>query len=305
MPEKKKKCFTDRKDGRRIKDLDDMHVVIPYILPNRTDNEAVMGECIEIENALNYIKEKNEKLPDGEFKYTLFHLITAALAKTIYLRPKMNYFIQGHRFFERNEISFSFVIKKRFEDTSHEALAKVVAQKGLDTSIIDQIYGKIKEEVFSVRKKKATDETTKKMNKYKKLPRFLLKAVCSIVKFLDYHGWLPSSFTKYDPYFSSVFISNLGSIKLNANYHHLVNYGTNSIFLIIGEKKKCPIYIDDNNFVLKDCVSICFTIDERIADGVYFAKSIKLFKHIIANPSILDEKLETEVDCDLSLSNKL
>ena len=35
-------------------------------------------------------------------------------------------------------------------------------------------------------------------------------------------------------------------------------------------------------------VDIGATLDERIADGFYFARSLKLIKHILANPELLD-----------------
>ena len=40
-----------------------------------------------------------------------------------------------------------------------------------------------------------------------------------------------------------------------------------------------------------DVVDIGATLDERIADGFYFARSLKLVKHIFANPALLDRPL--------------
>lgn len=304
MTEKRKRRFGDRKDGYRLKNLADIQIIMPYALPNRTDNEAVLNESLEFEKALEFIKSKNENRQHENFKYTIFHFLTAAIAKTIYFRPKMNWFIKGHRFYERNEISFSFVVKKQFEDTSHEALAKVVAPSEGEGSLIDGIYEQVRSQVFTVRKTEKIDETTKKMGVYGKLPRWLLRFVVHCVNVFDYHGWLPTSFTKDDPYFSTVFMSNLGSIKMNANYHHLANYGTNSVFIIIGEMKKKPVFKDDGTFEMKNMVDISLTIDERIGDGVYFAKSIKLLRYIIANPQLVDLPIESPVDCDLNLYNK-
>ena len=112
---------------------------------------------------------------------------------------------------------------------------------------------------------------------------------------LDYLGWTPESLMKDDPYYTTVFLTNLGSIKMDANYHHLANYGTNSIFGIIGEKKKRPFYNDDGSYEMKDSVNVSLTIDERIADGVYFAKSLKLIKAILERPEVLDEPYDAEV----------
>ena len=121
--EKYKRRFGDRHDARwlRPKDIDSMHVMMPFMMPNRADNEAVMHELIDLTAIEKYIAEKN--VEGVEFKYTFFHVLCAALAKTVVLRPALNRFYQGKRLYERNEIVLSFVVKKKFVDSSPEALA--------------------------------------------------------------------------------------------------------------------------------------------------------------------------------------
>ena len=107
--EKKKRRWGDRKDGVLLRDLDGMHFITPLIYPNRCDNEAYISETIDLTNINAYLKQKNET--ETEFPYTMFHLIVAALIKTITLRPKMNRFIANKNFYQRNEVSASFVVK--------------------------------------------------------------------------------------------------------------------------------------------------------------------------------------------------
>ncbi len=294
--EKRKKHRKDRKDGRWVKEADAMHHFMPYLIPNRADNEASLCETFDMTEALKYLEEKNKDLHEEHgYHYTLFHLITAALAKVIYFRPKLNYFIQGHRLYERNEISFAFVIKKMLSDNAEEALCILrVGKKG--TVPIDELYTKIRDRVFSVRRKNEIDGSTDIMTKLVKLPRFLLKFVTRILKFWDYHGITPRSLSKDDPYYTSVFISNLGSIKMKADYHHLTNYGTNSFFLIINEMKKTPVFNQDGTYEMKNTIDMALTIDERIADGIYFGNSIKMMKKILSNPWILDMPIETPIE---------
>ncbi len=68
-----------------------------------------------------YIAKRNET--ETDFPYTYFHLVLAALMKTITLRPKLNRFIVNSNFYQRNEVSASFVVKKQFSDKGAEALA--------------------------------------------------------------------------------------------------------------------------------------------------------------------------------------
>ena len=121
MSKKTKKRFGDRRDAVLIRDADPMHSFMPYLLLGRTDNEAVLNDEVDLTAVTRYLEEKNASSPD--FKYTIFHVVLAAIAKTVYLRPAMNRFLQGHRTYQRNDINFSFVVKRAFSDTTIMASA--------------------------------------------------------------------------------------------------------------------------------------------------------------------------------------
>ncbi len=277
----------DRRDGFLVKESDPMHLMMPYLMPNRADNEALLDETIDLGAINRYLEEKNASSP--EFKYTFFHIICAALVRTIAERPKMNRFYIGYRLYDRKEISLSFVVKKMFADDAPETLAIVKYDPKKDESPVEQIYSQVKKIVFSVRKENATDGATDAMAILTKLPRPILRLVMKTLDWLNYHDWYPKGFMECDPYFSTAFLSNLGSIRMNADYHHLANWGTNSVFVIIGEKKATPFFEPDGTYTMREALNIGFTIDERIADGYYFAKSIKLFKALLDHPELLDK----------------
>lgn len=292
MAEKKNRA--DRYDGTRISKLDPMHIFMPYLLPKRTENEAVMNELIEMGPVLEYVARKNADEP--EFKYTMFHVICAAVAKTIALRPKLNYFIINRKYYERNNISLAFTVKKRFVDDSSEALAIVKLFKDSDASPIDEVYSQIKKVVCEVRHENRDDGATDVMGVLTKIPGFVLNFVVKLLFFMDRHGLLPKSLVNLDPYHCSVFLSNLGSIKMSATYHHLAEWGTNSFFAIIGEMKKRPVYNPDGSVDVKDALEVGLTIDERIADGLYFINSMKLLKYILANPELLERPISEKIE---------
>ncbi len=129
-----------------------------------------------------------------------------------------------------------------------------------------------------------------------KLPRWLLKLVTGIINKLDNRGKLPKSMTESDPYCSSVFVSNLGSIKMHASYHHLTNYGNNSLFAIIDEKHLHPFFDENGNCEMREALRLGLTVDERIADGTYFAKSVRLMKKLLENPELLEQPINTPVE---------
>ncbi len=292
--ENRKKNRKDRKDGYFVAETDPLHAIAPYLLPNRADNEAFLTEMMDMTNVIRYIEKKNENNP--EFKYTFFHFICAAIGKTIVLRPKMNRFYSGHRLYDRKDIIFSFVVKKKFSDSGEEVLATVKLDPESDVPPLEQIYEKVKKIVYSVRKNKETDSATDKMNILLKMPRPILRFAVKIMNWLEYHGHYPQSLMCDDPYYSSVFLSNLGSIKMSADYHHLANRGTNSIFVVIGEKKPTVFLAEDGTLEVREGLKLSWTIDERIADGFYFANSIKILKKMFENPELIERPIKEAIE---------
>ena len=288
----------DRKDGKLVISSDPMHDFMPYIMGNRTENEALANVTLDMTAVVDFLKKKNDASP--EFKYTIFHVVVAALAKTLYLRPNLNRFIAGHRCYDRYDISFTFTGKSKMTDKGGEFITIVKAEK-TEQSLVDQMHDKICAEVYKVRKSSAeqgelTDGTSKMMTIFNKIPRPILRLVIRFLNWLVYHDWVPQAIRDVDPYLSSIFISNLGSIKMEANYHHLINWSLNSIFVIANRMYKQPFFNEDGTYEMKDGMNISVTIDERIADGFYFAKSLELFKNILAHPEMLEDPLGEPID---------
>lgn len=275
----------DRYDAKLVKNADSMHKLMPYIMPNRTDNEAVSSIDVDLTNALKYLEEKNKENP--RFRYTIFHLICAACAKTFYLRPKLNRFYSGKHLYERKDVLLTFVVKKQFADSSDEGIAIIKMDKKSNVSPIDQIHDKVEKIIYKVRKNNINDTTTDIMETFFKFPAFIVKILISTLLWLQNIGLYPKSLAKEDPYFSSIFLSNLGSIKLDAQYHHLANWGTNSFFAIV------------NTISPDNHVKLGITVDERIADGYYFSKSNRILKYLLENPTLLDLPYNEELNLDV------
>jgi hypothetical protein len=292
----RKKNRRDRYDGWYVSGLDSMHVMMPYFFGPRTKNEAVMSEVMDLTEVDKYLAKKNADNPD--FKYTWFHFFVAALAKAWLLRPKMNYFIAGHRYYERKKIQISFVVKRQFNEAAEEAEAKFVLDRE-GGSPVDQVHDYVQSYVQKVRVEDKTVGVTNALNVIQKLPRPLFRLLASILNWMEYHGWYPKSLADDDPCYSSIFVTNLGSIKLHADYHHLFDWGNNSVFAVISEKKMRPFFNEDGSYDMRNTIKLGLTIDERIADGYYFANTVKLVRHIFAHPELLDEPAATPIDYDI------
>ena len=290
----RKKDRRDRYDGWYVKGLDSMHVMMPYFFGPRTKNEAVMSEVIDLTEVDKFLAKKNAR--EGvDFKYTWFHFIVAALSKAIMLRPKMNYFIAGHRYYERKKIQISFVVKRQFSEDAEEAEAKFVFDPE-GGSPVDQVHDYVKAYVQKVRVEDKTVGVTNALNVIQHLPRPVFRLLSGTLKWMEYHGWYPKGLAKDDPCYSSVFVTNLGSIKLHADYHHLFDWGTNSFFAVISEKKMRPIFKEDGSYEMRNTLKMGLTIDERIADGYYFAKTVRLVRYMFEHPELLDVPASTPIE---------
>ena len=278
-----------RKDGIRVTNMDATHKIMPYIMKNRTEAEVYTTERIDITKLMKYLDKLNKT---SEEKITLFHAVITAMAKTIYNKPLLNRFVAGRRFYDRNNISFSFIAKNKLEEDAEERI--VIIKTNYDMNLLD-ISNKIVTTVNQTRK-----ENTNSMNDTLKLVTSFPRCITNIIMWafnkMDYFGIVPKSISDTDFNYTSVLLSNLGSIKCDSCYHHLNNYGTNSIVSTIGVIKEEKTTTPTGKETIKKYVDISFTLDERIADGFYFAKAIKLFKYILENPKLLEEELYTKVE---------
>ncbi len=287
--EKQPRKWGDRPDAVWVKDAPGLNVIMANLYPNRTDCEVYLHQEIDVTELLKFIDEKNG--PDAPFKTTLFHCFVTMFARVINERPYLNRFVQGRRIYQRDEISISFVAKRRFADHSEEALMQYIA-KGPDT--LADISRFIVGEVHEMRETPKAQGIDDVINKFAKMPRLLLMLAIRIIRWLDFWGKTPRVLREGDSNCATLLLSNLGSIRCPAVYHHLNNYGTTSVLVTIGAIHKVPTVMDDGSVVLRDFVDIGATLDERIADGFYFARSLKLIQHICHHPELLDQPLEED-----------
>ena len=281
-----KRKWGDRRDGRRVK-VTGLQTIMASLWPKRTDCEVYLHDTIDVTKMLEFVDKKNHEHP--EVKTTFFHCVIAAAAKMVNERPLMNRFIQGRRTYERYEISVAFVAKLAFDDHAEEALMFFVP-KATDT--VDNVSRMVVDKVNKVRsqggKKAGVDEM---LDKIAAFPRPIVMLICKIVRWLDFWGKNPAALTEGDPNYSTVFLSNLGSIKCPAVYHHLNNYGTNSMMITIGTIHDEERLMPDGSKQIRKMCDIGATLDERIGDGFYFARSLKLVQYICENPEILDKPI--------------
>lgn len=281
-----------RRDGIRVKGLDGYHNILPYVMDKRTESEVSITEQFDVTDLVAYMKKRNEE--EG-VNIKIFHAICTAVARTIYHRPRLNWFISGRTFYERKDITLSFVVKQKFEDDAEETLMFLKVEPDMN---IDAVSKLILGDVQKVRREK-TNDLDKLMNFVGSLPRPFLEVFFGSLRVLEYHGIMPKSLTAGDPNYSSVMLSNLGSIGSDSCYHHLNNYGTCSFMFTIGVLHKEQKLMPDGTWQERYVINCTATLDERLADGFYNAKSLRIARYLLEHPLALEEEISKPVPVEL------
>jgi hypothetical protein len=291
-----------RSDGTFIKDLPYFTRMLPYILPTRTESSIYFEQNFDVTKALAYVRAANASAdrPQGQKRLTLFQVFLCAAVRTIALRPKLNRFVAGLRYYRRNKIVFNFVAKKQLTDGGEE-INVTLPFSPYET--LSTLPPKVAEYVARIKRGEATD--TDDLNAFlAKLPRFVNRIVTGLLFFLDYHNGLPYSFIKGMPFFSTIFFTNVGSVGIDAPFHHNFEFGTCGLFVAIGKIRRERFVDAEGKAAEREMVKVTFTYDDRIADGIYCGRAIDLLRTLVEDPSSLERppELSAELLAELALT---
>lgn len=277
--------FGKRSDGKRIKTIDPFFKLIPHIMFERHDASNSMNLKVDCAALDAYIAKKREE----NISINYMHIIIASIVRIFALKPHLNRFVMNGRLFKRNKIYVSFSVKKKLKEEAEESTIKLEFE---GTENIFEIKEKVDEgirETCAIQKDNSTDKTAKI---FSILPNFFLKYSIKFCKFLDRHGMLPKAIIKASPFHTSCFLTNLKSIHMNYIYHHLYDFGTTGMFVSMGKEAMEPVVNQNGEVVPAKIMNLGIVADERLCDGFYHANSLRLFKRIIENPTVLEKRLE-------------
>lgn len=275
--------FGHRVDGKRVKGMGIIEKAEPFFMPMRID-------------AVNYIKAEVPCTPLDEFiarekkngiSYSYMHLAIATIVRIMYLRPKHNRFIVNGVVYQRNKIMVSMDIKKKLADDGENLTLKFEFTGKENIEEIKNIVDSTIAENLS----KGEDATTKFIKHLTWTPAWVLRFALAIFRFMDKHGMLTKGMIKASPFHTSCFFTNLKSIKLGYIYHHLYNFGTTSMFVSMGKERMMPVVENNRDLKVAKMAELGISLDERVADGYYMAKTLRLMKDLLSNPDNLKEKM--------------
>ena len=286
-----KKRFGDRYDGRRVRHSDPTNMIIPFIMRERNDAEVFFDAEVNMSRIDELIREKRK---NGEEARTLDYII-AIIVRTISQYPRMNRFIAGRRCFARDNILISMVIKRELNTHTPETAVKFEFDP---KSTVSDISKKIDETIEKTKQKDDVNSTDKLMKTLNVLPRCLFSFAIWFMRFTDFYGVLPKAVHNASPFHTSVFITNMGSIGAEPIYHHIYNFGSTSLFIAMGNKRKQRVIGKDGKIQERKVMKLRFVADERIADGYYLAVALKYFSNLFEHPELLEAPPENVVQDD-------
>lgn len=292
-------CFR-RSDGKKVKDLQIIEKAMPYFMPQRIDAVNMFTQPIRCETIDNFILD--EKKNSGvHYNYT--EILIAACVRMLYERPKTNRFINNCIVYQRNTISVSMNVKKALTDTSEEVTLKLFFTGRESLAQVKKI---IDDEIAkNVKPDADVHETTKTAGILCKLPNWLFKSAMAIFRFMDRHNMLPKKLIHASPFHTSIYITDLRSIKLDKIYHHLYNFGTTTIFGALGKIQYVPVADRSGEVHVEKRMNLGLTLDERVCDGLYYGNSVRLLLKYLENPQILKDPLPEPELTGKALKKKL
>ena len=265
-----------RSDGHKVSTYNAMYELTPFIMDKRYDASNSITQDIELEP----IQEFARKCRKDGVPMSAMSVIIAAYLRTAAKYPFLNRFCMNKRIYARNHFCVSFVT--------------LTPGKGYSTA--NKVYFNMDDDVFTVNEKitaaiekcQHVDGDTpldKLMSKLVAIPGLVGTAV-GLIKFVDKYFTLPLSIINASPFHTSLFITNLASIRIGTIYHHLYEFGTTGVFISMGQPIK-KVYMEDDVAVEKKIMELGVVLDERIADGHYFGMAFKEFKRLTKNPDLL------------------
>lgn len=269
-----------RKDGIRVKNIEPMYLVAAHIMNKRLDSMNMITLDIPLEPMLGYIRRK--QFEDG-IKISRLALVLTAYVRLVAEYPELNHFVVNSNIYARKEIAVGMVVLKgSMQDGG--TISKIYFQPTDDVFKVQERLQKYIEE----NRQEEPDNGTEKMIKILLSVPGLLRGGVHLFRWMDKHGMLPKSIIDVSPFHSSLLITDLASIRTDAIYHHVYEFGTTSVSLAIGNTKEVAKR-KGGELTWQKCMPLGVVMDERIASGSYFAMVFHDFQEYLKHPEQLEQ----------------
>lgn len=278
-----------RSDGSLARDVPAYRQIMPFIMRGKNESAAYFEQELDLTKTQAFIDRWNATSP---LRVTLFHVFLWASIQTLGARPRLNRFVAGSRIYQRDGIWISYSAKKAMNDDSPVVVLKKRFEAGRPFGeLVEQMHAHVGEGRSD--KKNHVD---KELSIILALPSFLIRMLVALQLWLDSKNLLPHALIENDPLYASMFIANVGSLKLEALHHHLYEYGNIPVFAALGRSKRIVTVGDDGQIATKLVAMVKYTYDERVEDGLYCAAALGHLQEILESASTLGGPKETLIE---------
>lgn len=276
--------FKKRSDGDYLGDISPHTRIVPFIMPSRVGGTIFSEQEIDITDTLSFLRNFNrQQVVKNKAKVTFFQLFTTAAVRTIVLKPKLNRFTIGYRMWQRNYIGINFIAKKQLTEDAEEIW---VFGNYSPLTTLENIA-----DTFKKRLREATrgaGNNSENLNiTLLKFPRFIIRFLFWLIRKLDSWNMMPRFLMRGSPFHGSVCITNVGSVGVEAPYHHLYDFGTCGLFISLGIVRREWRPDSRGKMRQRDVVKVVYAFDDRICDGMYSGRAIMLLKDLVEKPEAL------------------
>ena len=273
--------FGHRPDGKRLKTLDPIVQMTPYLMPMRCDAQVFLEHRADYETMSRYIAQKSQQ---GQ-KVTFMQILVAAYVRAVSRHPEVNRFIFNKQYFSRNNCSVSYTILKNPQDTdSNEDTVRILFDL---TDTIFDVRDRMNDAVEKSRAAETDGFVISLARRLLSVPG-LATLVVGLVKLLDRYGIAPGALIRELPLYSGLYVTNNGSIGLHHPLHHIYNFGNVSLFFGMGSLLKEAV-VENGKARMRRVLPVGITADERVCSGAHYAAFFFDVIHYLDHP----EELET------------
>ena len=267
-----------RKDGTPAR-VAPYRQIMPFIMRTRNECAVYFSQQLDLTKTLPFIENWNAR---GGTRITLFHVFMFACLRALRERPRLNRFVAGGRLYDRKGIWLSYSAKKALNDNS----PIVVLKRGFTgdedfAAMLTALSGDLREG-----RGDRASHVDKELSLVLMLPAFLLRWLVRLQQWAYDVNLLPQALIRPDPMYASMFVANLGSLKLKAAYHHLYEYGNIPLFAVVGAMERVVALDEQGNVTARTVAEIKWSLDERTEDGLYCAQSLELVRQLVEDPEL-------------------
>jgi hypothetical protein len=267
--------FGRRRDGTLAK-VPPYRRMMPFLMRQRNESIVLFEQQLDMSRAQPWLEAWHART--GQHA-TAFHLVLHAIARVLHDRPHLNRFVAGRRIYDRRGVFMTFAAKKAFRDDAPLATVKRAFVPGESfAGMVEALNADIQ-----VARSDAISKVDRELSVLLRLPGFLLAASVALLRWLDGLGLAPRALIGDDPMYTSAFVANLGSLQIDAAYHHLYEYGNCPLFCTVGRLAPAPVVVG-GAIEIRPSLVLRYSYDERIEDGFYAASALARVRGWIEDP---------------------